>query len=525
MSATGRQYSTPPEIPGLQFVQPLGKGGYADVFLYEQQMPRMKVAVKVLMAEGLTDAVRLQFTAEGNAMAELADHPYIVQVFRAGIADDGRPYLLMKYYPLPNLGVRSRREQIPVSEVMSIGIDICSAVETAHRAGILHRDIKPANILTGQYGAPGLTDFGIAATKASAEQTDPEGMSIPWSPPEVLFATSPADERSDVYAMAATLWHLLVGRSPFEVVGGDNSSLALMRRIHDAPAPRTGRPDVPASLERLLQQAMAKDPSLRPRSALDLARALQGVEQEQGLPLTKIVVSADVFDQNYATDDTEDATRVRAPVQISAQPIVQPQYSRQAPSHAPPVAPSRQQPLHPAWQQQPAGWQPASAGESDQTAPRPVSAPAESPHDTGVPAASGVRPAWILAGVAVLAVIGIIIGIIVTSGGDKNPKAQQTVSSEPTDTNALIVGPPGQPTVTAKRLDPNHVRFSWTYDNVLGDDSFKYTVTPSGSGSGTSTKPTVDLPTGPKQRLCLSVVVYRNSGASMSDPSAQVCSP
>jgi serine/threonine protein kinase len=519
MSSASRQYSPAPEILGLRFVQPLGKGGYADVFLYEQDTPLMKVAVKVLMAEGLTDAVRRQFTAEGNAMAELADHPSIVQVFRAGIADDGRPYLLMKYYPLPNLGVRSRREQIPVSEVLSVGIEICSAVETAHRAGILHRDIKPANILTSQYGSPGLTDFGIAATKAGAEQADPEGMSIPWSPPEVLFATSPADERSDVYALATTLWHLLVGRSPFEVPGGDNSSLALMRRIHDTPPPRTGRPDMPPSLERLLQQAMAKNPALRPQSALDLARALQGVEQEQGLPLTKIVVSSDVLTQPRLGDEGEDATRVRAPVNITAQPISQPRHSTHAPSHALPVAPANHAPApHPAWQQN-TGWQPGppQSQPADGTLrrhPGPVAAEEES-------ARSGVRRGWIFAGVAALAIVGFVVAAALNGSGNK-AKPKPTFTAEPTDTSALFPVPPGKPTVTVKRIDAGHLRFSWTYADALPKDSFRYVDQNQQAGT-VKDRLSVDLPATSNERLCLTVTVYRDSGSTVSSPSDEVC--
>jgi serine/threonine protein kinase len=246
-------------------------------------MPRMKVAVKVLAAHGLAEQARHQFSAEANAMAQLADHPHIVQVFRADISPDGRPFLVMKYYPQPNLAQRARGERFSVPDVLRIGIQVASAVEAAHRIGILHRDIKPANILTGQYGTLGLTDFGIAATKAQAVAGQTDGISIPWAAPEVLFSAERADERSDVYSIAATLWHLLVGRSPFDQRGGDNSAVALMHRITSSPAPPTGRGDVPPSFERLLHSALAKDPSARPATALAFARALQAVEQEQRL--------------------------------------------------------------------------------------------------------------------------------------------------------------------------------------------------------------------------------------------------
>jgi len=136
-----------PQLPGLVYVQPLGSGGYADVYLYEQQSPRMPVAVKVLRSEGLTDALRRQFAEEADTMAALGDHPYIVQIFRGGTSADGRPYLVMKYYPPPNLARRARLKPLTVDEVLRTGIQLASAVETAHQAGIVHRDIKPANVL------------------------------------------------------------------------------------------------------------------------------------------------------------------------------------------------------------------------------------------------------------------------------------------------------------------------------------------------------------------------------------------
>jgi hypothetical protein len=320
-----------PRIPGLDVVRPLGSGGYADVYLYEQQQPRMPVAVKVLKREGLTAAIRRQFVDEANTMAQLADHPYIVQVFRSEQTADGGAYLVMKYYPPPNLAVRSKAERMSVEEVLRTGIQLASAVETAHRAGIIHRDIKPANVLVSQYGQPGLTDFGIAGRGGHAEDVDEDvGVSVPWSPPEVLYGQSNGDSRSDVYSLAATLWHLLVGRSPFEQPGGDNSAYALMPRIRAVPVPPTGRADVPVSLERLLAHAMAKDPASRPQTAMELARGLQSVEQEQRLPRTPVVV-LDEQGRSALAEATpvrpeldRDRTSVRTPASLAGADPVRP---------------------------------------------------------------------------------------------------------------------------------------------------------------------------------------------------------
>ncbi len=142
---------------------------------------------------------------------------------------------------------------------------------------------------------------------------------MPWSPPEVLYVTQPASTRSDVYSLAATVWHLLVGRSPFEVPGGDNSHYALMKRIRDQPVPDTGRPDVPASLERLLKAGMAKDPGLRPASAMDFARSLQVIEQELRLPRTEIVVAEDLAAPTATDVGGGDQTRMQGPQLLAAQ--------------------------------------------------------------------------------------------------------------------------------------------------------------------------------------------------------------
>ncbi|MEO6712747.1 MAG: serine/threonine-protein kinase, partial [Mycobacteriales bacterium] len=261
-----------PELRGFTCVALLGTGGYSDVYLYEQERPRRPVAVKVLLAAGLTEARRTQFAAEADLMAQVSAHPYIVNIFGADVADDGRPYLVMEYYPRPHLGVRARRERLSVPEVLAIGIQVAGAIETAHRLSILHRDIKPANILTSQYGRPGLSDFGISANTQIHVEDDVGGMSIPWAAPEVFRPETDPDERSDVYSLGATVWHLLAGRSPFELPGADNSPLAMMQRVERENVMPTGRDDVPAPLERALAQSMRKSPEARQPSAFAFAR-------------------------------------------------------------------------------------------------------------------------------------------------------------------------------------------------------------------------------------------------------------
>ncbi len=212
-----RRPSPPPSLPGFTYVEPLGTGGFADVFLYEQEMPRRRVAVKVLLADRISSGAAQEFADEANVMAMLSTHPAIVTIYQAGVAGGRSPYLVMEYCPRPNLQIRSRKEPFSVAEALRVGIQVAGAVETAHRAGVLHRDIKPANILVTEYNRPALTDFG--SRRRPVRRASPSGMSIPWSPPESFAEPPQSGPRTDVWALGATLYTLLAGRSPFERPG------------------------------------------------------------------------------------------------------------------------------------------------------------------------------------------------------------------------------------------------------------------------------------------------------------------
>lgn len=402
----------PPRITGFEFRRWLGSGGYADVFLYERRYPKGPVAIKVLRRTDLSSAAVDQFTTEANVMASL-EHPYIVPILLADVSSDGRPYLVMRYYPRDNLAVRVRRSRLDVPDSIRVGVKVASAVETAHRAGILHRDIKPANILTNDFGEPGLTDFGISLTKGQAREGAAEGVSLPWAPPEALEEDGVVDERGDVYSLGATIYTLLTARAPFGVSGADLPAQTLAHRIASQAVPRIGRDDVPPALERLLAQAMAKDPDQRPRSALQFARALQDVELAMSLSVTQLVVPAEPDVDAPALDEAADSvptdlddaplTRIRLSKSIDAQPLPSRSIDQEAADSA-----SRPQQLS-----RSGSSRPHDAGVSQEpgrTTQRPTVRPARA------------RRSWVLAaaGVAVIAAIPLAIAL---SSSPSKPKA------------------------------------------------------------------------------------------------------
>ena len=295
----------PPEIEGFTFQRLIGRGGFSDVYLYRQQMPGRDVAIKVLRTEAVEKIGRTQFAAEANLMARVSSHTAIASIFTADVDDEGEPYLVMEYCPGGSLGDTFRTAPLSVARTLRLGVRLASALESAHRAGIVHRDVKPSNILLTEYGVAVLTDFGIStiddefpeATLARAqvysegiEDSTTVGMSLPWAAPESLASPPVADTRSDRFSLAATLYSVLEGRSPREVPDGPNGATAIRARIRTGFIAQMQRTDVPASLQAALRRGMSYDPDQRFSSTLEMARVLQQVQRELDLEVTPVEV-------------------------------------------------------------------------------------------------------------------------------------------------------------------------------------------------------------------------------------------
>jgi serine/threonine protein kinase len=279
----------------------LGTGGFADVFLFRQDMPNREVAVKVLLHDISNDDVKQMFRFEMDAMGRLGGHPSILTVHQAGISSDGRGFMVMEYCP-EGLGRAWRDRPLPLADVLHIGVKIGSALETAHRASVVHRDIKPSNILWTAYGKPVLADFGISNRLASSTESSVVAMSVPWSAPEIIrgdvLANKQADVHAEVYSLGATLYSLLAGRSPFELAdSGQNSRDNLKSRILKGLYSPVGRADVPDAVEKVLNKAMFRDAPHRYASMLEFVSELQDVQRLLGLPVSDLELPTNLHAQ------------------------------------------------------------------------------------------------------------------------------------------------------------------------------------------------------------------------------------
>jgi serine/threonine protein kinase len=563
-----RAPSVPPQIPGLDFVRLLGAGGFSDVFLYDQKLPRRRVAVKVLLTDGLNSAARDAFVDEANLMAQLSAHPYIVTIFHADIAPGDRPYFLMEYCSGPSLAELYKKEPFTVADALRIGVRLSSAIATAHAAGILHRDIKPANVLTNDFGWPALTDFGISsaveealpahtttaaelrdATAASgATESQSVGMSVPWSPPEMFEDAPRPDVRSDVFSLAATIYTLLAGRTPFEIPGRSNGTLDLIGRIERGTITPLTRDDVPRSFVAVLQKGMSTNRADRYATAVDFARALQRIELELGYTPTTIEVprlGGVPEREHHESTDAADETRVRAVASIEAQPAIPPISAMPAASIVvpPPVdqadetrvrpitvigAPSAldEATVHrsrPSQAEEPdvASSAPASAA----SAPTTATAASPAAASDEAPARRRPRPAVLVAIIIVVVVALAVIAGVVFAGGSVRNQALPKPKSTGTGGSAIVSGVVPTPVlVSTTPIGTTQVTFTWKNPDPKSGDTYRWAHAEQPDVSEPLTAPTVTVTRpSPGTRVCIDVVVQRN-GETSSTP-LEACDP
>ncbi|GHD08029.1 serine/threonine-protein kinase [Zhihengliuella salsuginis] len=509
-----------PEIPGFTYLNPLGSGGFSDVYLYEQDRPRRRVAVKVLLADVTGEDARRRFESEANLMAQLSSHPYIVTIYQAEITDDGRSYLAMEYCSRPGLDARYRRSTLGVDEALALGVQICSAVETAHRAGIVHRDIKPANVLTTDYNRPALTDFGISGT--AGEAADDSGLSIPWSAPEAFAGGSPDGVRMDVYSLGATVYTLLAGHSPFVRRGGDNTQSKLIHRITNSRLEPLTRQDIPASLNQALAVSMSKSPTSRFGSAAELARALQRIQAELGLAVTPFEVLDDSsFDADHGHDDDGEATRVRSVQSIDG---------AQTPGPGPVfgTTPGRR-PEHTVRPAAPAAEAGAQAEEAPSSSPSPARADQQLGGFERLPDAEpGVErqkfpKALVAVVVGLVVIVGGAIGMSLLSQEEDPREAAPSLGGSQDPADAIIGGTVPQVENFEYSTVGENVTFTWENPQPQDGDFYRWsTITATEAGeveqSDAASATTARRSGG---ETCIEVKLVRDTG-DVSDP-ARFC--
>lgn len=270
----------PQQVGPYQIVSRLGHGGMGAV--YEAVEPRSgkAVAIKVLAAH-LTDdpGVRSRFETEIATLKSL-QHPGVVQLLAYG-EDDGQPYFAMELVrgqALDKLLRNGRR--FTWRETVIVASAVARALKLAHDSGVIHRDLKPANLLVPDNGTLAdikLADFGIAKFFGAAGHTAAGNVvgTAEYMAPEQA-AGKPVDARADIYSLGLVMFAMLTGKPPFRA--GHYTEVMRMQQSMSPPRLTTVLPDLPESLDQLIQRMLAKNPAERPASVLALGRLLDSIE-------------------------------------------------------------------------------------------------------------------------------------------------------------------------------------------------------------------------------------------------------
>ena len=263
-------------IGDYELIEEIARGGVGVVYKARQLSLGRVVALKVLLAGQFADPkARARFRAEAEAAARLK-HPNIVTIYEVG-EHDGQPFIVMEYVDGGTLAQRIAGEPLSATAAARYAVKIARAIEFAHQQGTLHRDLKPSNILIDAFDEPRVTDFGLAKQLGADSELTVTGQVL--GSPSFMAPEQAAGDHAqiaaptDVYALGAILYQLVIGRPPFQ---GYSTPSVLKQVERDEPLrPRRLNPSVPLDLDTVILKCLEKSPARRYASAQALADDLK----------------------------------------------------------------------------------------------------------------------------------------------------------------------------------------------------------------------------------------------------------
>jgi eukaryotic-like serine/threonine-protein kinase len=281
----------PERVSHYRILEKLGAGGMGVVYLAEDMKLGRKVAIKVLSHEYTTNKDRLhRFEQEASAASNL-NHPNIITIHEVG-DDDGRHYIATEYIDGVTLRRKMAASQLATTEVLDIALQVASALEEAHAAGIVHRDVKPDNIMIRRNGYVKVLDFGLAKLTETIDRTpsDAEASTrvLVQTDAGVVMGTShymspeqargkPVDARSDIWSLGVVVYEMVAGRTPFE---GETSTDVIVAITQKEPPPIARfATNVPAELDWIVMKALRKDRDERYQTIKELLTDLRRLKQ------------------------------------------------------------------------------------------------------------------------------------------------------------------------------------------------------------------------------------------------------
>ncbi len=263
------------QIDAFTVQERIGQGGMATVYRAFQPSMNRSVALKIISlnpTQGERDEFRSRFAQEANLIASL-EHIHILPVYDYGIVDNEIAFLAMRLLRGGSLSDLLSSGPLGLDRTAEIFTQIARGLAYAHSKGIIHRDLKPSNILLDDASNAYLTDFGLAKILENSEQLTKTGNIVgtpTYMSPEQLRG-DPLDHRSDIYSMGCVLYHMLVGRPPFEASETNMVSVIYQHLEKMPPLPSQLNPIIPPGVEAVIMRALAKKAEDRFGNAAEMA--------------------------------------------------------------------------------------------------------------------------------------------------------------------------------------------------------------------------------------------------------------
>ncbi len=294
-------------ISHYRIVEPIGTGGMGEVYLAEDMSLHRNVALKILPDTVISVPDRLRrFQREAQVVSAL-NHPNIVTIFEFGKEGDIQ-FIACEYIKGETLRSRLQGVKLTIAETLEIGIQIVSALQGAHGAGVTHRDIKPENVMIRDDGYVKILDFGLAKlTEPTRAEPEADTQEQIFSQPGMLMGTvtymspeqvrsRPIDHRSDLFSFGIVLFEMLTGRAPFR---GDTMTDVIAAILQaDPPRPSRFNKNVPPDFDRIVEKLLEKSRSERFQSAAEVLSDLKRLKKRSDIntvsgnfPTSKLAVS------------------------------------------------------------------------------------------------------------------------------------------------------------------------------------------------------------------------------------------
>ncbi|MCE9593078.1 MAG: serine/threonine protein kinase [Planctomycetes bacterium] len=263
-----------PEIPGYDVIQKIGSGGTADVFRVHEKKSGRVIALKVLREEAASvPATKSAFVAEARLLEKLR-HPGLVEGH--GVARFGELYFSRLECIDGRTLLEMLDDDVRFDETQALRIVVAVAEVLAWLAenGVVHRDVKPGNIMLASDGRVKLIDLGFAASEGAAQHADKAVGTVHYLSPEQCRGGAVADIRSDIYSLGVTLFHLVVGRLPFD--SSDDREVLRMQVMQSLSSPELKSRGASHYLHYFIEKMMSKEVELRYQSWQELVDDIQG---------------------------------------------------------------------------------------------------------------------------------------------------------------------------------------------------------------------------------------------------------